>query len=561
MRHVELGCPQAGTRMTATVMPEELVKAFAPEYVAPLVVYLCHESTEETGSLFQVGCGWISKLRRQQSGGAGFVTSKAITPELVREKFSQICNFDDGRAIFPSTANDSIGRFTENAFRTEDEISSNNTAASEGEGKLKSVSEAQKTGFDSSSFSYNERDLIIYALGVGAKRTDLRFVYENHENFSALPTFGVIPAFACQIVIPFGDFIPKFDFSKLLHGEQYLEIRKPIPTNATLTSQPRIIDILDKGKGAVVITGVETRDQSGEVVFYNEFTSFVRGSGGFGGNKDRKPAGEATATNEPPNRAPDVVVTEKTGEDQAALYRLSGDTNPLHLDPDFAAMGGFDVPILHGLCSFGIAGKHVLKTFGNNDPANFKSIKVRFSKHVFPGETLKTEMWKEGNKILFQVRVVERNELAITNAAVILESASVSPNLTSASASVEIPGFDSSKIFQRIKVAVEAFPASEKKKQIEKVKGIFQFDVKNKDGKQQSWSIDLKETTGTITLGPSTKPDITIIVNDNDFLELASGKLNGQKAFMSGKIKVKGKMMLATKLGDVLKSVQTEAKL
>jgi len=186
---------------------------------------------------------------------------------------------------------------------------------------------------------------------------------------------------------------------------------------------------LDKGKGAVVITGVETRDESGELLFYNEFSSFVRGSGGFGGKKERENSGEATATNEPPNRKADAIVIEKTSEDQAALYRLSGDPNPLHIDPNFSQMGGFDVPILHGLCSFGVAAKNILKTYGNNDPQNFKSIKVRFSKHVFPGESLQTEMWKEGNKIIFQVRVIERNELAITNAALILHSASDSPQL------------------------------------------------------------------------------------------------------------------------------------
>ena len=161
----------------------------------------------------------------------------------------------------------------------------------------------------------------------------------------------------------------------LLHGEQYLEIKKKIPTGGKLTSAGRIVDILDKGKGAVVVLGVETKDGSGDVVTYNEFTFFIRGSGGFGGAKESD-RGAATASNDPPSRAPDAIVKEKVSEDLAALYRLSGDYNPLHIDPNMAAMGGFNIPILHGLATFGIAGKHVLKTFCNNDPSLFKSIKV-----------------------------------------------------------------------------------------------------------------------------------------------------------------------------------------
>jgi len=187
-----------------------------------------------------------------------------------------------------------------------------------------------------------------------------------------------------------------------------------------------LVDILDKGKDAVVVVGVDTKDEQGKLVCYNEFSNFIRGSGGFGGKKEREDAGEKIALNKPPTRAPDVIYTEKTHEDQAALYRLSGDYNPLHLDPSFAAMGGFGTPILHGLCTFGVSGKHVLKAYGQADPSTFQSIRVRFSKHVFPGETLQTEMWREGDRVIYQVRVVERNVLAITNAAVRFFSGKVS---------------------------------------------------------------------------------------------------------------------------------------
>lgn len=162
----------------------------------------------------------------------------------------------------------------------------------------------------------------------------------------------------------------------LLHGEQYLEILSyPIPTAATLLSTPRLIEVVDKGSAAVVKTGVKTVNKStGQPLFYNESTVFLRGSGNFNGQKKGEDRGASTAANSPPNRTPDVVVEEKTTDEQAVLYRLSGDYNPLHVDPAFAKMGGFKQPILHGLCFMGIATKGVVKEFGD-----IRSVKVRFA--------------------------------------------------------------------------------------------------------------------------------------------------------------------------------------
>ncbi|KAL0078035.1 hypothetical protein J3Q64DRAFT_1825042 [Phycomyces blakesleeanus] len=404
---VNVIAPNAGTRMTATVMPPEMVEAFKPEYVAPLVAFLGHSSNEETGGIFEVGSGWVAKVRWQRSGGVGFPANRTLEPEQVAQAWDKITNFDDGRATNPNSTQDSFQGFMENFGNIE-------------EGGL-DIAAVKKERFEVFTFDYSEREAILYALGVGCKRTDLKYIYENDEEFSVLPTFGVIPSFVAMNSVPFGDFLPDFNPMMLLHGEQFLSLKKPIPTSGTLKSQARIVDILDKGKGAAVTVGVTTTDESGEVLFENEFTLFVRGSGGFGGPKKGEDRGAATASNIPPNRKPDAVVTEKTTEDQAALYRLSGDYNPLHIDPSMSAIGGFDVPILHGLCSFGISGKHVLKTFGNNSPENFVNIKARFAKHVFPGETLETQMWKENNKIIFQTRVVERDVIAISNAAVELK--------------------------------------------------------------------------------------------------------------------------------------------
>lgn len=280
---------------------------------------------------------------------------------------------------------------------------------------LAKIAEAQKMQAKGTEFTYEERDVILYNIGIGAKRTELPLVFEGSEDFQALPTFGVIPPFSAETPYDLSSLVPNFNPMMLLHGEQYLEIRQyPIPTSATLVSYPKLIEVVDKGAAAVVKSGITTVDKAtGKDVFYNEMTVFLRGSGGFGGQAKGSERGAATAANAVPKRAPDAVVEEKTSEDQAAVYRLSGDYNPLHIDPAFAKMGGFKAPILHGLCFFGIAGKAVYQTYGA-----FKNIKVRFAGTVTPGQTLVTEMWKEGNKVIFQTKVKETGKLALASAAV-----------------------------------------------------------------------------------------------------------------------------------------------
>ena len=271
---------------------------------------------------------------------------------------------------------------------------------------------------DPFTYEYTERDVMLYALAVGAgvpqtEEEQLKFCYE--KDLKALPTFGVIPTYAASRE---RRQVPGFDFNPmmLLHGEQYLEIRKhPIPTSGKLTNQQKISGIYDKGKGALVIRDTLTTDGNGEEVFFNSSALFIRGEGGFGGERGPKPG------NIQPEREPDKIVEEKTLPQQALIYRLCGDYNPLHVDPAMAATGGFDVPILHGLCTFGIAGRAVLREYCDNDPAKFKSIQVRFSSHVFPGETIATEMWKESDeKILLKARSVDRGLDVLTNAAVTL---------------------------------------------------------------------------------------------------------------------------------------------
>lgn len=223
----------------------------------------------------------------------------------------------------------------------------------------------------------------------------------------------MIPTFNAKAPFSFGEIVPNFSMMMLLHGEQYLEIRSwPLPTEAVTVSYPKLIEVVDKGKAAAVTSGSVTTDKrTGKELFYNESTTFIRGSGGFGGPKKGTDRGAATRVYQPPKRQPDAVVEEATTEEQAAIYRLSGDRNPLHIDPEFSKVGGFKDPILHGLCSFGIAGKAVFKTYGP-----FRNIKVRFAGVVVPGQTLVTEMWKEGNTVIFQSKVKETGKPAIAGA-------------------------------------------------------------------------------------------------------------------------------------------------
>ncbi len=183
-------------------------------------------------------------------------------------------------------------------------------------------------------------------------------------------------------------------------------------------------------------------------------------------------------------------------------------------------------------------------------------MQVRFAKFVFPGETLQTEMWKsdDGKKIFFQVRVVERDVLAITNAAVELNrsvttsSASAAPSSgpKASGALPAVPGFKASPLFQQIHAGLSSASEASRTSQVKKTNAVFQFEIINAEKKKQGWFIDLKNGLGDVGLGSAPKADVTIMVADSDFVDLASGKLNGQKAFMSGKLKVKGQMMLAT---------------
>jgi acyl dehydratase len=275
------------------------------------------------------------------------------------------------------------------------------------------------------TYEYTQRDACLYALGVGAPanwldQDELKFVYElSGQGFQVLPTFPVLyPSKMIDVMISGSIGGIQFNPMMLVHGEQYVEIRKPIPPSGKITTYPKITAIYDKGSGMVLLTESVSCDENGEEVAMNQSSTFIRGLGGYGG--ERGPSGEV---NTPPDRAPDAVHQQQTLTQQALIYRLSGDRNPLHADPAMAALGNFDRPILHGLCTFGFAGRALLEHFCGNDPAKFKSIRVRFSKHVFPGETLVTEMWKTSDTtVVFRSKVAERNEVVLSQAAMELNA-------------------------------------------------------------------------------------------------------------------------------------------
>ena len=236
--------------------------------------------------------------------------------------------------------------------------------------------------------AWTSKDALLYAVGVGAGIEELAFTTENSHDVTqrVLPTMAAVIGGGVASAI---SAIGPFDFSMLVHGEQSFVQHRELPVEGSLTATGRITGIYDKGSGAVVaVEGECIDDATGELLLTVGSAVFIRGEGGWGG--DRGPSGDRNA---PPDRAPDRSVTYETRPDQALVYRLSGDRNPLHSDPWFAQLAGFDRPILHGLCTYGFTGRALLHALCGSDPARFRSMEGRFASPVFPGEALTIDMW------------------------------------------------------------------------------------------------------------------------------------------------------------------------
>jgi acyl dehydratase len=272
-------------------------------------------------------------------------------------------------------------------------------------------------GVESEPFerSWTSRDTLLYAVGVGAGLDDpsleLPFTTENSAGVAqqVLPTFAVLAAQGARSA-RLGD----FDSAMLVHAEQSFELHQPLPPAGSVRTTSKVVGIYDKGSGALVASeSVAVDVATGEPLVTSRTAVFIRGEGGFGG--DRGPRGDWVE----PVGDPDHVVTYRTRPEQALLYRLSGDRNPLHSDPTFAARAGFPRPILHGLCTYGVTGRALLHTMADSDPARFAGMSGRFSKPVFPGQSLTVSVWRDGDTARFRTTtedgtvVIDRGTAAV----------------------------------------------------------------------------------------------------------------------------------------------------
>ena len=276
------------------------------------------------------------------------------------------------------------------------------------------VAKAVGAELPGSRFSWSEADIILYNLGVGAgdpptSPDELKYAYE--ADLEAIPAYGTIPPFAIMMSIGAVDGLD-IELARILHGDQALTVHSPIPTSGTVIQTGSVVDIYDKGKGAlVVIEVVSVLEESGEPLFTNRSGIYVRGEGGFGGD------GGPPAADHVPDREPDHLVESPTLPQQALLYRMaSGDRNPLHADPGFAAFAGFERPILHGLCTYGIVNKAVVESALGGEPEKVETYSARFTGHVFPGETLVTKIWEEDDHYVVVAETKERATKVLSNA-------------------------------------------------------------------------------------------------------------------------------------------------
>ncbi|MEZ5710408.1 MAG: MaoC/PaaZ C-terminal domain-containing protein [Blastomonas sp.] len=259
----------------------------------------------------------------------------------------------------------------------------------------------------------SERDTILYALGVGADELDFTF----EERLRALPTMAVVLGYPGFI---WRDPAMGADWKKILHGEQSITLHRPLPVSGEIIGTNRIAALFDKGadKGAIALVERTIEDGAGNLLATSTATTFLRGDGGFGGSSEGAPIPHSV----PDDRPADMVATLATAANLAMIYRLSGDLNPLHIDPAVAQAGGFERPILHGLATYGVAGRALLAALMDNDPTRMKRMDVRFSRPVYPGETIRTEIWHEGaGRAAFRAYSVERETMVLNNGLVEFE--------------------------------------------------------------------------------------------------------------------------------------------
>jgi acyl dehydratase len=247
---------------------------------------------------------------------------------------------------------------------------------------------------------YRWQDQVLYALGIGAKRVDeLDFLFEG-KGPKVFPTYAVIPTFAANGAL--FDVIAG-NLLGVVHGGQSIKLHKPFGSSGKLTTVGKVAGIYDLKRMAQANITTETRDEKGDLVCETEWVILYRMDGGFGGEGPPK-----RNLHNPPDRPADWKKEEATTTEQALLYRLNGDLNPLHADPEIGKMAGFGQPILHGLCTYGLVGRAIMEHACGRDPARFRSFAGSFKKPVWPGETLITEGWQDGDEVTVRTTVSAR---------------------------------------------------------------------------------------------------------------------------------------------------------
>jgi len=275
------------------------------------------------------------------------------------------------------------------------------------------------------TFTYGDKDVMLYALGIGLSadpldERELAFTYER--GLKVVPTAATVLAASGRATrsepeLPAGLHASQINYLMVVHGEQKVELHRPLPAAGTFTAASRTIGAFDKGsdKGAVVMNETVWIDEAGEKVVTLTGSTFARGDGGFGGPSEGAPQPHPT-----PPRAPDLSLDFQTRTDQALLYRLNGDRNPLHADPEVARRAGFDRPILHGLCTYGITCRAILAGITDYDPEVIASHEARFSAPVFPGDLITVDLWRDGKTVSFEARVKARGATVIKNGKTVL---------------------------------------------------------------------------------------------------------------------------------------------
>jgi 3-hydroxyacyl-CoA dehydrogenase/3a,7a,12a-trihydroxy-5b-cholest-24-enoyl-CoA hydratase len=445
--NVNVISPIAASRMTEGLMPPDLLEALQPAAVAPVVAYLCSRACKHTGRVVEVGAGWSAGVRWQRSEAfrlapAAAAADEPLSLERVAAAWPSINDWDTASSHPTSTQSafepimaalagsgaaqahtDDYDQVGEALRQTPPSPSAPPSAwrmlpgvSGGARGKSESVDAARACAatLRTVTSEYAGRDSALYALAVGAltgperalDEKDLCLLYDGCGDYDiqqVLPSQAVLWPHSVLEDLPS---VPglEFDPTMLLHGEQDLVIaRSPVdglpvglPASGTISTSARIRGVFDKGSGALVIAdAVTSAAASGEALAANRISIFIRGVGGFGG--DRGPVFEGgDADVGAPTGQPHAVAEWRVPHAAAALYRLCGDTNPLHVNPSFAQAGGFERPILHGLASFGAATRHIVRCACAGDVRRVARIRGRFTKHVFPGDTLVTQMWSVG---------------------------------------------------------------------------------------------------------------------------------------------------------------------